>query len=138
MIAKCAEALALLGLVQSAVKAPLITIVHAEWPAASLARAEDKVPTTLQPVPRDGGQMARHESFNKRIKEAPWFYLFYFLMLAGAGAVSLATVIVAVPPSVRISGSTFVRTRSRSGRISSRRKDPAPTTSSAAPRTWTV
>ncbi len=44
--------------------------------AASLARAEDKVPTTLQPVPRDGGQMARHESFNKRIKEGPVDLLF--------------------------------------------------------------
>lgn len=32
-------------------------------------RADDKLPTTLQPVPRDGRQMARHESFNKRVKE---------------------------------------------------------------------
>ncbi|MBI3837950.1 MAG: GDSL family lipase [Planctomycetia bacterium] len=33
-------------------------------------RADDKaVPSTLQPVPRDGGWMQRHESFNQRAKQ---------------------------------------------------------------------
>ncbi len=32
-------------------------------------RADDKGPTTVQPVPRDGGWMQRHESFNKRVAE---------------------------------------------------------------------
>ena len=36
---------------------------------ASAAVAEDKVPDTLKPVPRDGGWMQRHESFNKRVAQ---------------------------------------------------------------------
>lgn len=38
---------------------------------APCALGEDKLPTTLQPVPRDGALMKRHESFNQRIKEGP-------------------------------------------------------------------
>ena len=34
-----------------------------------IALAEDKVPTTVQPVPRDGGWLQRHESFNDRVKQ---------------------------------------------------------------------
>jgi beta-glucosidase len=33
------------------------------------AMAQDKLPSTLVPVPRDGQQMARHERFNERIKQ---------------------------------------------------------------------
>ncbi len=31
--------------------------------------ADDALPSTLQPVPRDGGWMERHESFNNRVKQ---------------------------------------------------------------------
>jgi len=37
------------------------------WALASVSLAEDKVPTTVQPVPREGGWMQRHEGFNKRV-----------------------------------------------------------------------
>jgi len=36
---------------------------------ATSSLAEDKVPTTLQPVPREGGWIQRHESFNNRVKQ---------------------------------------------------------------------
>lgn len=36
---------------------------------AAVGRAEDKVPSTLQPVPREGGQMERHLKFNERVKQ---------------------------------------------------------------------
>ncbi len=36
---------------------------------ASTAVAKDPLPSTLVPVPREGGQMARHEKFNERIKQ---------------------------------------------------------------------
>lgn len=40
------------------------------WSAlASISRGDDNLPTTLQPVPRDGQLMARHESFNQRVKQ---------------------------------------------------------------------
>ena len=38
---------------------------------AGVTRGDDKVSSTLQPVPRDGAQMKRHESFNERIKQGP-------------------------------------------------------------------
>lgn len=37
--------------------------------ASLTAFAEDKVPTTVQPVPREGGWVQRHESFNNRVKQ---------------------------------------------------------------------
>ncbi|HEX3726224.1 MAG TPA: GDSL-type esterase/lipase family protein, partial [Pirellulales bacterium] len=33
------------------------------------ARAQDIAPSTVVPVPRDGGWMQRHESFNDRVKQ---------------------------------------------------------------------
>ena len=36
---------------------------------ASQALAADKLPSTLEPVPRDGGWMKRHDSFNERVKQ---------------------------------------------------------------------
>ena len=35
----------------------------------SAACADDKLPTTLQPVPRDGAQMQRHKKINERVKQ---------------------------------------------------------------------
>jgi beta-glucosidase len=36
---------------------------------AATAGAEDKVPSTVDPKPREGNWIQRHESFNKRVKE---------------------------------------------------------------------
>jgi lysophospholipase L1-like esterase len=36
---------------------------------AGTSAAADNLPTTVQPVPRDGAQMARHESINQRVKQ---------------------------------------------------------------------
>ena len=49
------------------VGACLLLTVGMLFGAAALA--EDNVPSTLVPVPRSGAQMARHESFNERVKQ---------------------------------------------------------------------
>jgi beta-glucosidase len=36
---------------------------------AGVVRSDDQVPTTVQPVPREGAQMERHKSFNERVKQ---------------------------------------------------------------------
>jgi beta-glucosidase len=38
---------------------------------AGATAAADNLPTTLQPMPRDGAQLARHESINQRVKQGP-------------------------------------------------------------------
>ena len=47
----------------------LLTCVVLFGALACASRADDKGPTTVEPVPRDGGWMQRHESFNKRVAE---------------------------------------------------------------------
>jgi beta-glucosidase len=49
--------------------ARLIAFALATAALAHRAAADDNVPSTLKPVPREGAQLARHEAINERIKQ---------------------------------------------------------------------
>jgi beta-glucosidase len=48
---------------------PAILLLSAGMSGA--CAADDNLPSTLVPVPRDGQQMARHENINQRVKQGP-------------------------------------------------------------------